>query len=647
MASNDLANSRGLRVVSQLCGNCRGHSCVATSCFELIDIVSVSSSLRRTFTIASSGPHFFYPCPFLDLIEDITNLKFGSSRPLSIMESVPVMKLDVQSEGVIAQEDPTLGDVKLIAPSSQVDLKNGGAITDEHQVTDNTVATSLVLKPDIEGDATPPDAEEVLEELHPYYKAANTIRSEGIDHDIEETYIDDELSRKNFKLELARAWKVASNLPLNATYHPLLSKLQQRDLCTTIANQADVLFDEKLPDYVVAGEQHYSCITVELAMGKRQADLYHQALARLSPRYFEETVHPDPDLVTSKLPNLAAVTFNSNLANFRARPKYATRLIRPWYIDQYDRGAALFHQVTRATDFEPPYLDRRSMALYMSTHAVKIQYLAGLCSFVVHEEQGKIQINVRNFWELWYIESFLTTIGFEVIALGSYSSSEERQQGLIAFQDVSHPSQVLVTSSHNMISVNHANGAFRYVVYMEPPHSHTPLEHIINKHSENDEPWTHIWFLTCNHTHDQYLQARSALRMSARLVDRLSVTADDLCGEISARKEAGLDVRDLVSTADEIRENKIPDWEELRDRIKADILDSKCRDLYRSLMGQRSDRHGWISMADLEGKDYLPYEAKFGQENPRQHAAALWDADPMRKSSSDGEGISPSRLIFI
>lgn len=558
------------------------------------------------------------------------------------MEPPTVVKLDPTREVVAFKEAQLLEDAESKSPVSLHDVTDGVAIPDVNRTTEGTIARSPDSKPDSIGEATLSGADEVPKGLHPYYKAANAIRAQGIDHNIKETDDIAGTDYETFEAELIKAWKVASSLPSAPTVHSLLSTADQHDLCSTIADHANVLFDHTSPNNPKAYSQHYSCVTVELAMGKTQEESYRQAFAQAYPELTGIVVKAEPKFNAGKLAKLASMAIKSDLLKFRDRPKYATKLIHSWYVGQYDRGAAFFHQVTRATDSEPPYLDRRSMALYMSSHAVKIQYLAGLCSFVIHHNKAKLQVIVRGFLEMWYIESFLTTIGFEVIALYIHSSLEEKKRVVSAFQDTSHPSQILISPGYTMVSVNYVDGISCFAVYLEPPSSDASLEHIMKKAFGSDKLKTHVWILTCNHTHDQHLQATSAIKTSVKLATRLSVEAEDLSDEINARRQAGVDLRDLVSTAKEIKGNKIPTWEELEIRIKEDILDKKCRDLYRSFMGQRSDRHGWISMADLEAKDYLPYEAKYEQENPRKELVSS-GAGQDRMISSDFEGNYPSK----
>lgn len=188
---------------------------------------------------------------------------------------------------------------------------------------------------------------------------------------------------------------------------------------------------------------------------------------------------------------------------------------------------------------------------------------------------------------------------------------EERRNIVAAFNDPSHPMNILLTTPPVGGTSYNIQHCCRIVIWIEPFSSaDTGYQGIgrvwrIRKNMEKNKEVI-VFILTTNYSYDQLVQALAAQKMLGQLAGRANIEVTD--EEIQAYRAA--------HPEDYQQEDESYDDDSAQSRI----FQAKLEGLYMESWGQRSSRVNWSSK-DLWAKDGLPQEREFlarkVAENPK------------------------------
>ncbi|KAK0516099.1 hypothetical protein JMJ35_002133 [Cladonia borealis] len=140
----------------------------------------------------------------------------------------------------------------------------------------------------------------------------------------------------------------------------------------------------------------------------------------------------------------------------------------------------------------------------------KAHYMKNASSRTLHAIKV-LKIRSLAFLSEQQVEAFLATLGFRVLAIRSSHTLQDRERTRRDFNDLTHASEVLVTSIRvSSSSVNLHHGCSDVVFVDVPPNCSEMQQAIGRVYCLGQEHAVHAYLLTLDHTYDQVLQARSA-----------------------------------------------------------------------------------------------------------------------------------------
>ena len=203
---------------------------------------------------------------------------------------------------------------------------------------------------------------------------------------------------------------------------------------------------------IAADVPPYSVMTVKLKMSRRQELQYQMIYKSLVINLTtggggvnRESDEGHLDMCTHCL--LVHTTLNLKLHKFFTKKSKMSGYDIAQYFDKgRDYEAMFYHLKTKSDSHTLPYLDRYSMALYMSANSPKLQFLAGKAHNICLVQEIKLIVFCNWPMTLWMAAVFLLDLSLNVVDLWSVHTLAQHNAMVARFNDSADSSQVLMTS---------------------------------------------------------------------------------------------------------------------------------------------------------------------------------------------------------